>query len=789
MADTGKDARFFQRTKVQELKAELAAASEKKDKGWVRTKAALKRILANATMGNDMSALFGDIVALMNIQVLDIKKMVYLYLTNYSRSKPEQISDCIPGFISDCNDRNPLIRGLAIRTMSYIPIPALTSALLDPLRHSLKDSDPYVRKTAAICVAKLYMADRKLVDRQGFISMLRDLLADSNPTVVANAVAALTEISERSDNIQLKLNVTIASKLVSALGECSEWGQTYILESLMFFVPSDFADAEVLAERIAVRLQHANSAVVLTSCKVILYLMNYISSASVKDSLCKKLSPPLVTLLSSGPEVQYVALRNILLIIQRRPQVLQNEVKVFFCKYNDPIYVKMAKLECMYRLATQRNVNEVLAELVEYASEVDVDFVRKAVRSIGRLAIKIEAAAERCISALLKLIQTKVSYVVQEAIVVIKDIFRKYPNQYEGIIATLCENLDTLDEPEAKAAMIWIVGEYADRIENSDELLEDFLFSFLEEPVEVQLALLTATVKLFLKRPAAGGELVPKVLKWATEEVDNPDCRDRGFMYWRLLSTDPAAARAIVLSSKPPISTETDRMDRQLLDQLLLHAGSLASIFHRQPQTFIRGAKARYLPDSPALDEVARRTASTHLHSKPAIRALEFAGSSGAATAPKGATSRATTTAAAAAAAAAAEDDEDDDDRPLGQAKGAGGSAKNGGPPAFPPRNASVAKGISPDDPLPSPLTPKAQLHSAPPLPTPASAGPAASAYAQLGDDEPLGNAARAGAGPAAGAGAGAGDDPWAMLDSLDAGSYGADNPTPKGGALDDLLL
>ena len=47
---------------------------------------------------------------------------------------------------------------------------------------------------------------------------------------------------------------------------------------------------------------------------------------------------------------------------------------------------------------------------------------------------------------------------VQEAIVVIKDIFRKYPNKYESIIATLCENLDTLDEPEARASMIWIIG-------------------------------------------------------------------------------------------------------------------------------------------------------------------------------------------------------------------------------------------------------------------------------------------------------------------------------------------
>jgi AP-2 complex subunit beta-1 len=72
-----------------------------------------------------------------------------------------------------------------------------------------------------------------------------------------------------------------------------------------------------------------------------------------------------VTLLSSGPEVQYVALRNILLIVQRRPAVLQNDVKVFFCKYNDPIYVKLAKLEIMYRLSNEENVREVLAELEE----------------------------------------------------------------------------------------------------------------------------------------------------------------------------------------------------------------------------------------------------------------------------------------------------------------------------------------------------------------------------------------------------------------------------------------
>lgn len=122
----------------------------------------------------------------------------------------------------DCNDRNPLIRALAIRTMSYIPIPIVIENLTDQLRHHLKDRDPYVRKTAAICVAKLYAADSRKAERGGFVEMLRDLMVDSNATVVANAIAALCEIGDRPDGVIFKLNLTIANKLITALSESSE---------------------------------------------------------------------------------------------------------------------------------------------------------------------------------------------------------------------------------------------------------------------------------------------------------------------------------------------------------------------------------------------------------------------------------------------------------------------------------------------------------------------------------------------------------------------------------------
>ena len=62
-------------------------------------------------------------------------------------------------------------------------------------------------------------------------------------------------------------------------------------------------------------------------------------------------------------QVQYVALRNINLIIQKRPDILKHEMKVFFVKYNDPIYIKLEKLDIMIRLTSQANIAQVLSEL------------------------------------------------------------------------------------------------------------------------------------------------------------------------------------------------------------------------------------------------------------------------------------------------------------------------------------------------------------------------------------------------------------------------------------------
>ncbi|CAE6132992.1 unnamed protein product [Arabidopsis arenosa] len=586
---SGHDSKYFSTTKkgeIPELKEELN--SQYKDK----RKDAVKKVIAAMTVGKDVSSLFTDVVNCMQTENLELKKLVYLYLINYAKSQPDLAILAVNTFVKDSQDPNPLIRALAVRTMGCIRVDKITEYLCDPLQKCLKDDDPYVRKTAAICVAKLFDINAELVEDRGFLEALKDLISDNNPMVVANAVAALAEIQENSTSPIFEINSTTLTKLLTALNECTEWGQVFILDALSRYKAADPREAENIVERVTPRLQHANCAVVLSAVKMILQQMELITSTDVIRNLCKKMAPPLVTLLSAEPEIQYVALRNINLIVQKRPTILAHEIKVFFCKYNDPIYVKMEKLEIMIKLASDRNIDQVLLEFKEYATEVDVDFVRKAVRAIGRCAIKLERAAERCISVLLELIKIKVNYVVQEAIIVIKDIFRRYPNTYESIIATLCESLDTLDEPEAKASMIWIIGEYAERIDNADELLESFLESFPEEPAQVQLQLLTATVKLFLKKPTEGPQqMIQVVLNNATVETDNPDLRDRAYIYWRLLSTDPEAAKDVVLAEKPVITDDSNQLDPSLLDELLTNISTLSSVYHKPPEAFVTRLK------------------------------------------------------------------------------------------------------------------------------------------------------------------------------------------------------
>ena len=217
-----------------------------------------------------------------------------------------------------------------------------------------------------ICVAKLYDINPELAEDSGLLEALKDMMSDGNPVVIANTVASLSDIYDMSHARKtFTIDGPILTKLLVALNECTEWGQIMILDGISKHGLLDPNEAENIIEQVLPRLQHANAGVVMNAVRVVLKYLELIENPDYVDQIGQKLSAPLISLLSAEPEIQYVALRNINLILRKRPRILKEDVRMFFCKYNDAPYVKWEKLEIMIRLASPRNIDYLLSELKE----------------------------------------------------------------------------------------------------------------------------------------------------------------------------------------------------------------------------------------------------------------------------------------------------------------------------------------------------------------------------------------------------------------------------------------
>jgi len=107
-------------------------------------------------------------------------------------------------------------------------------------------------------------------------------------------------------------------------------GQIFILDSFSRYEPKSEKEATQMTERIVPHLAHANSAVVFSCCKPIKkFQKKKITSNEVLANLNQKMGSPLVPLLNSKSEIQYVALRNISHIVQAKTEILQEDVTYF----------------------------------------------------------------------------------------------------------------------------------------------------------------------------------------------------------------------------------------------------------------------------------------------------------------------------------------------------------------------------------------------------------------------------------------------------------------------------
>lgn len=109
-----------------------------------------------------------------------------------------------------------------------------------------------------------------------------------------------------------------------------------------------------------------------------------------------------------------------------------------------------------------------------------------------------------------------------------------------------------------KAAVVWIIGEYGDLIATAPYLLEPLIDTYTDEAASaVRLELLTATMKLFFKRPPESQKMLGRLLQSAVSDVTNIDVRDRALLYYRLLQHDvhEVSFCAFIFNCSVPVSS------------------------------------------------------------------------------------------------------------------------------------------------------------------------------------------------------------------------------------------
>nr|XP_010924747.1 beta-adaptin-like protein A [Elaeis guineensis] len=583
------------RSEVSDLKLQLRQLAGSRAPGADDSKRDLfKRVISYMTVGIDVSSAFSEMVMCSATSDIVLKKMCYLYVGNYARCNPDLSLLTINFLQKDCRDEDPMIRGLALRSLCSLRVPNLVEYLVAPLAAGLKDGSPYVRTVAAMGVLKLYHISAATCFDSDFPATLKSLmLSDPDAQVVANCLHALQEIwnlesnnsEEASSEREALLGKPVIYYLLNRIKEFNEWAQCLVLELISKYIPSDSSEIFDVMNLLEDRLQHANGAVVLATIKVFLHLT--MSMTDVHQQVYERIKAPLLTLVGSGSSEQsYAVLSHLHLLVMRAPMLFSSDYKHFYCQFSEPSYVKKLKLEMLTAIANESNTYEIVTELCEYAGNVDVPIARESIRAVGKIALQ-QYDVNAIVDRLLQFLEMEKDYVTAETLVLVKDLLRKYPQWSHDCIAVVGNiSSKNVQEPKAKAALIWMLGEYSQDMLDAPYILESIVENWDDEHApEVRLHLLTAVMKCFFGRPPETQKALGAALAAGLAD-SHQDVHDRALFYYRLLQYDVSVAEHVVNPPKQAVSVFADTQSSEIKDRIFDEFNTLSVVYQKPSYMF-----------------------------------------------------------------------------------------------------------------------------------------------------------------------------------------------------------
>ncbi|XP_065267852.1 AP-3 complex subunit beta-2 isoform X7 [Emys orbicularis] len=519
-------------------------------------------------------------------------------------ARGKNASDLFPAVVKNVackniEDPNQLIRASALRVLSSIRVPIIVPIMMLAIKEAASDMSPYVRKTAAHAIPKLYSLDSDQKDQ--LIEVIEKLLADKTTLVAGSVVMAFEEVCpERIDLIHKNYR-----KLCNLLIDVEEWGQVVIINMLTRYARTQFLspnqneslleenpekafygsdeedskddklDAASLVKRkpyvmdpdhrLLLRntkplLQSRNAAVVMAVAQLYFHLAPKAEVGVIAKAL--------VRLLRSHSEVQWVVLQNVATMSIKRRGMFEPYLKSFYIRSTDPTQIKILKLEVLTNLANETNISTILREFQTYIRSMDKDFVAATIQAIGRCATNIGKVRDTCLNGLVQLLSNRDELVVAESVVVIKKLLQMQPSQHSEIIKHMAKLTDNIQVPMARASILWLIGEYCEHVPKiAPDVLRKMAKSFTGEEDIVKLQVINLAAKLYLTNSKQSKLLTQYVLNLAKYD-QNYDIRDRArFIRQLIVPTEKSGAlnkyaKKLFLAQKPAPILESSFKDR-----------------------------------------------------------------------------------------------------------------------------------------------------------------------------------------------------------------------------------
>ena len=459
---------------------------------------------------------------------LEVKKLVYIYLVHHAEAEPDLALLSINAIQKSLTDQNPQVRTMALRTMAGIRVPVISQIVSLAIKRGCGDMSPRVRKAAALAIPKCYRLDPNTLPQ--LIGYLSTLLGDSQYFVVGPAVTAFLEVCPDRIDLIHKHYRSLVKKLV----DMDEWSQLSTLRLLTFYsrkcfprrmqkgkqaAPRPFYDDEPQDQTVSddsegyeVQILDPDLEIFLRACKLLLQSRNSAVIVSVVRSFLYLAPPeylasaigPLVALLRSPQDIQFIALHNIAVVALKDPKPFTKYIARFVVHAIDPPYIWRLKLEILTIIFPHLGNHwkgVIISELEHFSKGADPELVRESVHAIGRCAQGDTTTADVCLQILLNQISTSDENLVSESLTVIRYLIQQNPPAHIQTVIRLVGHLSTTTHPDARATIIWLVGEFAGvepRYNIAPDVLRILIRHFADEPevVKQQIVLLGAKVYL-----------------------------------------------------------------------------------------------------------------------------------------------------------------------------------------------------------------------------------------------------------------------------------------------------